>query len=141
LIKIVLPIPPTGQQRPRFTRIGRFHKAYKSNKQKAEESKIMLLLYQYRPKQPLNEALNVQIDAFLPIPQSWPKWKKKAALNGEIRPTKKPDIDNLAKQVLDCMNQVFWQDDRQIVGLMVRKFYAMDPRWEIHIKKITEEEL
>jgi len=135
LIKIILPIEPTGQQRPRFTRIGRFHKAYKSSKQKQEESKILYFLYQHRPEKPFTQALNVKIDAYLPIPSSWPKWKKAAAQNNEIRPAKKPDIDNLAKQVLDSMNKIFWQDDKQIVGLIVRKFYDLNPRWEIEVSE------
>lgn len=136
-MQIIIPLPPSGQQRPRFTRIGKFHKAYKSSKQKAEENKITYFLYQHKPATPLTDALHVTIDAYMPIPSSWPKWKKIAAQNNEIRPTKKPDIDNLAKQVLDCMNGIFWQDDRQIVGLMVRKYYSQEPRWEIKVQEVN----
>ena len=137
-VSIILPIEPTGQQRPRFTRIGRFHKAYKSSKQKSEESKILALLYQYKPEMPIKQAVEVKIWAYLPIPRSWPKWKRKAALNGEIRPDKKPDIDNLAKQVLDCMNGVFWQDDKQVVSLAVEKWYSDQPRWVIAYRVLPE---
>lgn len=135
-IKITLPIEPKGQQRPRFTRIGKFHKAYKSKQQKIEESKVLAFLYQQRPQEPWSCAIKVAIKAFLPIPKSWSQKKKLEALNNTLRPTKKPDIDNLAKQVLDCMNGVFWQDDKQVVELSVAKYYCQAPRWEIEVKEV-----
>ena len=37
-------------------------------------------------------------------------------LEWEIRPTKRPDLDNIAKAVLDALNGLAYQDDSQIVG-------------------------
>ncbi len=42
-------------------------------------------------------------------------------LNNEISPTKKPDIDNIAKIVLDAMNKFAFKDDTQITKLEVEK--------------------
>jgi len=134
-IKIELPVEPKGQMRPRFTRIGKFHKAYKAKNQKAEESKLLGLLYEHKPEQPLDGPLELSVVAFMPIPKSWPKWKQKAAINNEIRPDKKPDWDNVGKQICDVFNGIFWRDDAQIVGAMVRKYYSDRPRWEIEIKE------
>jgi Holliday junction resolvase RusA-like endonuclease len=36
----------------------------------------------------------------------------------------KPDVDNLAKGILDAMKELLWNDDNQIVWLSVEKFYA-----------------
>lgn len=33
------------------------------------------------------------------------------------------DLDNYAKPILDCMNDIVFNDDRQVVDLRVRKFY------------------
>jgi len=38
--------------------------------------------------------------------------------------TKKPDIDNLAKAVLDALNGVAWHDDSQIYQLHIIKYYG-----------------
>jgi Holliday junction resolvase RusA-like endonuclease len=42
------------------------------------------------------------------------------AFFGSHRP---PDLDNLAKSVLDALNKVAWNDDQQIVILTLRKLY------------------
>jgi Holliday junction resolvase RusA-like endonuclease len=66
------------------------------------------------------------------IPSSWPNSKKILARNGHIRPTVKPDNSNVLKSVEDAMNKIAYDDDRQIVDHIVRKFYA-DQDW-IHIE-------
>jgi Holliday junction resolvase RusA-like endonuclease len=62
--------------------------------------------------------------AYYGVPKS--KSKKVAAdmLNGHILPTKKPDIDNIAKIILDGLNGIAWDDDKQIVELLVGKRYG-----------------
>lgn len=52
--------------------------------------------------------------------------------------TSKPDADNLAKAVLDCITQLgFWRDDAQVAALDVRKKYAnAEPFCEITITPI-----
>ena len=38
--------------------------------------------------------------------------------------TAKPDCDNLAKSVLDALNEILWQDDGQVASLIVTKLFA-----------------
>lgn len=64
----------------------------------------------------------------LPIPKSWPKWRQKAALAGEIYPTSRPDIDNYAKSALDTLNTIVVCDDSQVVELTASKRYSATPR-------------
>jgi Holliday junction resolvase RusA-like endonuclease len=45
----------------------------------------------------------------------------------KMRPVTKPDVDNLAKSVLDAINGVAYKDDNQIVDLVARKVYADIP--------------
>ena len=42
--------------------------------------------------------------------------------------TAKPDVDNLAKAVLDCLTQIggFWRDDSQVICVLIIKRYALD---------------
>ena len=68
----------------------------------------------------------------MPIPKSWSKTKQQDALMHRVRPTTKPDADNVLKQ-LDALNEVCWRDDSQIVEATVRKFYSDRPRLVITI--------
>ena len=45
-------------------------------------------------------------------------------LAGDFSPTKKPDIDNIVKIVLDALNKMAFKDDNQITKLEVEKFYS-----------------
>jgi Holliday junction resolvase RusA-like endonuclease len=57
-------------------------------------------------------------------------------LKGIIRPTKKPDIDNVAKIILDSLNCICYKDDTQIVSLIVNKYYSQEPRVEVVIEGV-----
>jgi len=47
--------------------------------------------------------------------------------NGAIRPTNKPDLDNIAKIILDSLNGIAYKDDSQVVSLTVIKHYSDNP--------------
>ena len=133
-MKITIPITPVGQMRARSTAVNGRARTYKAPKQRAAEEDIMAALSWEAPKTPITGPLEVTVDAYLPVPKTFSRMKKAMAMSGEMRPTTKPDADNLGKNILDCMNGLVWEDDRQIVGLMVRKFYSDNPRWEVEIR-------
>lgn len=68
----------------------------------------------------------VNITAFYPIPSFGTK-KKRDEIRGGARPVKKPDLDNIAKIIMDALNHVAWQDDKQVVCLVMSKKYAAVP--------------
>jgi Holliday junction resolvase RusA-like endonuclease len=53
--------------------------------------------------------------------------------------TARPDADNLAKFVLDALSRVIYNDDSQVVELLVKKFRCPpeEARTEVTIEKIT----
>lgn len=57
-------------------------------------------------------------------PKTYTKKKLEAVKSGELRYTKLPDADNLAKSVMDALNNVIYKDDSQIVELTVNKEYG-----------------
>ncbi len=69
--------------------------------------------------------------AFFEPPKSISKKKREDMLTGKIWPAKKPDIDNIAKVVLDALNGIAYRDDTQVVGLAIAKAYGEEPRLEI----------
>lgn len=70
---------------------------------------------------------------YMPVPTSWSKKKRDAALIGEVMPITKPDASNVLKAVEDAMNGVVYIDDSQITDLHVRKRYSAAPRVDIII--------
>lgn len=79
-----------------------------------------------RGKEPFTGQLGLVINATLEVPRSWSKAKTAAALAHEIRPTSKPDFDNIAKMV-DGMKGIVWVDDAQVVDARQLKWYGPIP--------------
>ena len=62
--------------------------------------------------------------AHIEPPQSASNIKKTRMLNQAEYPLKKPDVDNVAKIILDALNGIAYKDDKQVVTLIVKKSYA-----------------
>ena len=134
-----IPLAPVAQMRVRHTARNGFAVAYKDKKQAEREKSLNSMLLEFCPVMPLEGQIELGVMAYLPIPKSMPKKKREACLMGFIRPTTKPDLDNILKHVQDCMTNVgFWKDDRQVVGYLegTGKYYSDNPRWEIQIEAI-----
>ncbi len=140
MIHITIPGPPRGKGRPRFTSRGGFARAYTDKKTRDYEKTVAeyaILAMEGQP--PLSGALRVELRAYFPIPKSWTKAKKIAAANGDIHHLTKPDADNILK-VLDALNGVAFEDDKQICDARIIKDYSNDPRLEIQIWEIQPNE-
>jgi Holliday junction resolvase RusA-like endonuclease len=79
---------------------------------------------------PLRVAMVVDVS----VPESWPEKKKQSAVYGGILPTKRPDIDNYQKLVLDAMNGIIFRDDSQVVEIYSMKRYAAEPRLVVRVE-------
>jgi Holliday junction resolvase RusA-like endonuclease len=80
-------------------------------------------------------AVTVTVVARMPIPASFSVRRRSLALQGRILPTGRPDVDNVAKLVLDALNGVFWRDDAQIVDLAATKVYGQAPGLQIAVEQ------
>ncbi|WP_250673527.1 RusA family crossover junction endodeoxyribonuclease [Paraclostridium ghonii] len=61
----------------------------------------------------------------------------RAKLDGIIRPTKKPDLDNIIKSIADSLNGIAYKDDAQVVEVVSKKFYSNRPRVEVTIEDLV----
>lgn len=75
-----------------------------------------------------DEPLRLDLLAEFGIPGSWSQRKRNAAIAGEIRPSKRPDIDNIYKLVADACNAVVYRDDALVVDVRMRKVYGVQPK-------------
>ena len=74
-------------------------------------------------------ALRVMIDCTLPYPHSsLPKYKL-----GWWPALKQPDVDKLARGVLDHLTGIVWVDDAQVISLSINKAYAWDDKPSAHV--------
>ena len=114
---------PQGKQRPRFSRISKT--VYTPTKTAKYEKKIAKAYADAGGKCiPADCYVSVSVCAFFPIPKSYSQAKRQACIDRELRPDKKPDMDNILKSVLDALNGVAYADDKQVVELIGRKYYT-----------------
>lgn len=72
------------------------------------------------------------------VPKSAPKSRAAAMLEGIIKHTKRPDLDNLQKAVLDALNGIAWADDSQIVRITAKKEYTEHPYIYLYMYEYTD---
>lgn len=137
-IEFTINTPPTAQARVRHgISKGGFVTAFKADTQKRNERTLEVLLMPYVPSEPMRKALRVEFTAYMPIPKSFSKKQAEKAYNGEIQHTKKPDLDNICKHLLDCMKRMnFFVDDCQIVEVNMRKRYSGWGSYKVIIEEV-----
>lgn len=133
VIKFTIPGEPKGKGRPKFSRQGSFVKTYTPETTITYENWVKIC-FQGVQQQMLDGQLGAVIKCYFPMPQSFSKKKREIALIGELRPTKKPDCDNIAKIILDALNGLAYKDDKNIVSCLIEKWYGEEPRVEVEIK-------
>lgn len=132
-MKIVIDGKPMGKQRPRFnTKTGH---TYTPDKTVNYENWVKLCWREQTKGEKLTGAIKADLKVFYPIPKTTSKKKRKFMLAGLERPTKKPDIDNIAKVILDSLNGLAYDDDKQIVFCAINKWYGENPRVEVILEE------
>lgn len=112
-----------GKARPRVNTYT--NRAYTPTNTKDYEMLIKQYFKIKYPKYvPLENRVSVKILAQFKIPKNTSKKNAENMLNGNISPTKKPDIDNIVKIILDALNTMAFKDDNQITKLEVEKIYG-----------------
>lgn len=92
-------------------------------------------LLKYPKFEELQGRIKVSIIAYFPIPKNTKKSDINKMLENNISPTKKPDIDNIVKAILDSMNKFAFKDDNQITKLDVEKKYSLEEKVWIKIEE------
>lgn len=143
MVEIRLNGVPEPQMRPRFSKVGGCVYDPQSKEKKRMKARLEAwLMSAYNTEKAsfsLSKALfsgqmSVELEFYLPIAisdsrplRSEKQWGLKAHVS-------KPDVDNLAKFILDCGKGVLWEDDSQIVSLSASKYYSDEPRTLMRIE-------
>ncbi|EOU1650932.1 RusA family crossover junction endodeoxyribonuclease [Clostridium perfringens] len=110
-----------GKARPRICRGHAF-----TTKDTVQYEKLVRECYQEQDGRYLEVSIKALIIAYYKIAKSYSKKRVQDIKDGLEKPTKKPDADNIAKIILDSLNDVAYKDDSQIVELRIIKRYTED---------------
>lgn len=140
-----IPGNPTAQKRHRVARRGTFAGMYDPSG--SDKADFLSLCMGHRPKQPVEGLVVIAMAFWMKVPTGKSKkFKSRVAERDQVvvdqlpmafysplAHTKRPDIDNLIKFVLDALNGVYWLDDSQVQIRCAFKVYSNNPRTELSI--------
>ena len=132
----VVPGEAVAKGRPRTSIApgGQFAHIYTPQKSARFEQLVSLHAREQIGLQRIQGPLRVTLDAFFEWPRA--KWRSREP-RGQAPMTEKPDVDNIAKALLDGLSA--WFADQQVAELVVRKWRAAQgepARSEIRIEKL-----
>lgn len=131
LITFTIPGTAISKARPRTTKRGNRAIMYTPDKTKNYENYVKLVAAQYAPEELLVNPLDIELEFYLQRPKSLPK-----KIQHHV---KKPDIDNLAKSVMDAMEGVIYVNDAQVIALRAYKLYGF-PKCTVRIEEVIAKE-
>lgn len=135
MIKFAVYGEPQGKARPRFNT--RTKTAYTTSKTAEYEREVAMSYRTAGGNKKLDGAVAIDVTAYFAIPKSTPKKKLFQFLQNIFRPIKKPDIDNILKIIMDGLNGIAYDDDKQVVSVKIHKFYSTEPRVEVEIDEVN----
>ena len=131
MLVITIPGEPKGKGRPR---LGKGF-AYTPKDTVNYENWVKTCFLNQEGKM-LEGELKAEIICYYSIPKSASKNKAEQMRKGIVRPIKRPDIDNIAKIILDSLNGMAYKDDSQVVELNIKKLYGEQPLVKLFLEEI-----
>ena len=126
---IVFPIAPVVASRARVTRYATyFPKRYTKFRKEFGE-----LLEKYKAK-PVDDLLYVKLDFYVQLPKAMSKKKKKETEGKHC--DNNADLDNYVKATLDSLEGKYYNNDKQRVMIIARKYWSDDGRIEFEQEKV-----
>lgn len=140
MISFTIPGQPVAKGRPKFARRGAFVTTYTPEKTRSYENLVkMAASAAMEGQEPSAAPLKLIVGLQLQIPASWSVKRRAAAAAGAIKPTKKPDADNVLKGIKDGCNGIVWRDDAQVVAIMIEKRYSEAPMATVTVQEMEGE--
>ena len=127
---------PVAKGRPRFAKRGNFVQTYTPEKTKTYETEVAMMA---SAAMGASEALEGALEAFIyvtyAVPASYSKKRSEACLSGLEKHTKKPDLDNVVKSVVDGMDKIVFLNDSQITSIHATKVYGEIAKVEVMVRE------
>ena len=124
-VTVMLAGEPQGKGRARAVRRGNYIGHYTPEKTRTYEGMIRSAAMDVLgSKAPFEDPVEFVLRAVFPVPTSRSGRKRQRALTGELKPGKKPDLDNIVKAWNDALNGVVYRDDALICRMTLDKRYG-----------------
>ena len=137
MIIFEVPGKPVAKGRPRLSKYGH---TYTPDKTAKYENLVKLsFVSKYMNFEPLKGYIEANITAIFDVPKSYSKKKTKELLENHNNYDHKPDLDNIAKIILDSLNGIAYKDDSQITILHINKEYGEKAKVIVELKEVNNE--
>lgn len=131
-----------GKMRPKATTFAGHARVYTPSAQIKNENWIKMEYLKAAEKESFqgfgDNPIQIEIYHYMKVPTSFSKKKVAKALSGDLLPTKKPDLDNITKTILDALNGIAFDDDKNIVRIEAFKKYATRDFTTIYLSTYPE---
>jgi Holliday junction resolvase RusA-like endonuclease len=130
MISIFLPMKPKEKGRPRFSSLTKTPYTPPTTKRAENAIAYMVKVYMRENEIQITDRPVTMIVTFF----------YKANTKKELHRyrSKRPDLDNLCKCLMDACNGIVYMDDSQIVELVARKMYGPEDGINLVIKEVEE---
>lgn len=134
--RLILPGIPCAQARMRYFSRGKFGQIYDPSG--AAKKIIRSEIQKQFNGQKLFEHPHISFEFYMPIPSSLCKKQRIALSDGQHRHEKKPDVDNMIKLYLDCLDNICFLGDQKVSLGRAIKLYSPAPMTVITITEYDE---
>ena len=134
-MKIIIEGTPISQIRMKFSGRNGIGRVYDPREKQKREIKAIIkskFVEQTQFQHP-----RVSFVFLMPIPKSTPKKELQLYNSGLLKHEKKPDVDNIVKLYLDCMDTILFDGDQKVVLGTCVKLYHPSPKTIILIEEMT----
>jgi len=134
MINLTILGEPKAQKRHRHVKMGNFVRQYDPSA--SDKTDFLSIVQSNAPKEPFAVPLAVAIRFYFTRPKSHFRTGKNSHVMKNTAPlwhTSRPDVDNMAKFLMDSLNKIYWKDDSYIADCWITKQYDDKPRTEIEI--------
>ena len=132
--KFIIRGDPVAWKRPGQSRWGRY-----DTQKSIKEALGSIFRMGMENQPPLLGKIKLIAVFFMPIPKSLRKSDREGVATQGWH-TKRPDLDNLIKLILDSMNGIVFKDDSQVCAIIAMKGYGEIPRTELTILEDFDED-
>ena len=123
---------PIGKGRPRLGKYG----TYTPQKTKDYEELVKSSFKSKYKVEPSEKEIKMKITAVFEPPRRLSKKKRAELIDWEQGYMHKPDIDNIAKIILDALNGLAYKDDNQVTSLLVFKQYGTASKVVVEMEEL-----
>ena len=130
-MSFTIPGKPFGKERPRVNTTQ--YSVYTPPKTVQYEERVRALYMAQGGRNFRDCYISIAITAFFKPPKATTRKQREAMRIGNLRPAIRPDADNICKVIMDSLQGIAFENDKQVIWTTVEKRYDDEPRVDVEI--------